>query len=688
MKFTPKFASLLAGTAALALAAVAAPSLAGDDPSPAAAAAAALNAGKPMFGTWGFDTAGQDTAVKPGDDFNRFASGKWVDATEIPGDKADIGAFRGVFDMSQEQLKAMITKAPASSKYGMLYRAMMDEATVEKAGLGPLKADLATLNAARTKADIARFAGQAGAGRFGMALVDFDVDADTKDPTLNVLYLGQGAIGLPDRDYYLKADFKTQRAAYVAYITRTMKALGNPDPKGAAARIMALETAFATKSWAAEDRRDIDKVNNPMSLAQLSTWAPGFAWGSFFAGAGIAPQGRMIVQEKTAIRDLAAIWAKTPLATLKEWQSFHVANRASPYLNKAMVDSRFQFVKTISGVTVNRPRWQRAVTLVDGSLGELVGEDYVGKYFPPASRAKMEALVGNLKVAMADRIKTNSWMSAATKTAALEKLRRMEVMVGYPDKFRDYSKLTVGASDLYGSVERASKFNAAYRLADLGKPVDKKKWAMNPQTVNAYNGGLQNKIVFPAGILQPPFFDPNADDAVNYGAIGAVIGHEISHGFDDQGRKIDATGAVRDWWTPEDARRFEAESKVFGSQYAKFEAAPGAFVNPSLTMGENIADFAGVQVALDAYHRSLGGKEAPVLGGLTGDQRFFLGFAQVWREKQREDAARSQVTTDPHSPGIFRVIGPLRNVDAWYTAFGIKPGDKLYIAPENRARIW
>jgi putative endopeptidase len=300
----------------------------------------------------------------------------------------------------------------------------------------------------------------------------------------------------------------------------------------------------------------------------------------------------------------------------------------------------------------------------------------------------MVELIGNLKAAMADRIKNNSWMSQSTKTAALEKLAKMDVMVGYPDKFRDYSALQIDPNDLYSNVSRAQAFNAAYALEDLGKPVNHKKWGMNPQEVNAYNGGGENKIVFPAGILQAPFFDPNADDAVNYGAIGGVIGHEISHGFDDQGRKYDATGAVRDWWTAEDNKRFNAEAKVFGDQYAKFEPVKGAFLNPALTMGENVADFAGVQVALDAYHRSLGGKPAPVIDGLTGDQRFFLAWAQIYREKQREDALRSQVTTDPHSPGRFRVIGPLPNIQAWYDAFGITPDNAMYIPPEKRAHIW
>jgi putative endopeptidase len=505
---------------------------------------------------------------------------------------------------------------------------------------------------------------------------------------MNALYLYQSGLGMPTREYYLKPEFKKQRDAYRAYVERTFKAIGNPNPAAAADRLLAFETEIAKASWASADRRDIDKTNNPMSTAQLAKYAPGIDWQAFFAGAKVPAQKRMIVNENTAIRSIAAIYGRTPLGTLKEWEAFHIANQASPYLNKAMVDSRFEYTKTISGVAELTPRWKRAITLVDGQLGELIGQDYVARYFPPSSKAKMVELINNLKAAMADRIKTNSWMSPQTKAAAMEKLGKMDVMVGYPDKFRDYTALQVDPDDLYGNVKRANRFNADYAMEDLGKPVDHKKWSLNPQTVNAYNGGSENKIVFPAAILQAPFFDPAADDAVNYGAIGGVIGHEISHGFDDQGRKFDATGAVRDWWTAEDNKRFNAEAKRFGEQYAKFEAAPGAFINPDLTMGENVADFAGIQVALDAYHRSLGGKPAPVLDGLTGDQRFFLAWAQIYREKQREDAMRNQVTTDPHSPGRFRVLGPLPNVQAWYDAFGITPDNSMYIPPEKRAHIW
>ena len=390
------------------------------------------------------------------------------------------------------------------------------------------------------------------------------VDTDTADPTINDLYIGQGGLGLPEKDYYLNANFAPQRKAYMDYMARTFKAIGTPDPVGAAARVMEFETYAAQLSWDAADRRDIDKTNNPYSSAELAAYAPGLDWDAWYAGLGVAPQQRMIVSENTAVQRLAKLYDSTSLDTLKLWQEFHVADQASPYLTKAMVDSRFAYTSKLSGVSQNRARWKRGVSFANGSLGELIGQDYVAKYFPASSKAKMEELVANLKLAMADRIKINSWMSDSTKAEALKKLGNTIVMVGYPDKWRDFSGLDVSPDHLYTNVENAGKFNAAYDLAKLGKPVDRSLWFMSPQTVNAYNGGQLNEIVFPAAILQPPFFDPAADAAVNYGAIGVVIGHEISHSFDDQGRKIDAEGKVRDWWTPADATRFNAEAKKFG----------------------------------------------------------------------------------------------------------------------------
>ncbi|MGX7925248.1 M13 family metallopeptidase [Tsuneonella sp. HG094] len=643
--------------------------------------------GRPAIGDWGVDLSTRDLTVKPGDDFEKYASGTWIAKTEIPADKPSTGSFLDLDEQVREQVRGLVTSpAQASTKFGTAYAVYMDEKAIERAGLAPLMKDLAVVRGIDDKSEFARYMGSTY-DKFGRTLFGGGPYVDSDDPTMNVLWFGQSGLGLPDRDYYLKADFAKQRAAYQAYMERTFKAIGVANPGIAAQEVMAFETYVAQLSWANDDRRDITKINNPMSTAELEAYAPGIDWNAYWQGAELAPQKRIIVNENTAVKALSALFASTDLETLKLWEMFGVADQATPFLTKAMVDSRFAFTSTISGVTEQRPRWKRAIDNVNGSMGELVGEGYVAEFFPPIAKERMEDLIKNLKLAMADRIRGNDWMGADTKKAAVEKLEKMEVMVGYPDKWRNFGGLTVG-NTLYDNAVAATKFNADYQMADLGKPVDRKKWAMNPQTVNAYNGGLENKMVFPAGILQAPFFDPYADPAVNYGAIGVVIGHEISHGFDDQGRKIDATGAVRDWWTAQDAARFEKEAKVFGDQYAKYEAVPGAFVNPTLTMGENIADLAGVLVAYDAYHKSLGGKEAPVIDGLTGDQRFFLAYAQVWRSKAREDDLRNQVTTDPHSPERFRTIGPLRNVDAWYKAFDVKPGDAYYIAPENRARIW
>jgi putative endopeptidase len=677
------FKTTLATATALALSLSAAPAFAQD----ATSSEEIVVTGKPAIGTFGVDLTARDLSVRPGDDFEKYASGTWIANTEIPSDRGSTGSFVNLDESVQDQMKALVTGAPAGAKYGTLYRSFMDEAAIERAGLAPLMKDEAAVRAIGDKTAFARFMGETY-GKFGISLFGPGVYADTDNPTVNGLWLGQSGLGLPQKDYYFKPDYAKQRAAYQAYITRTMQALGHKDAGAVASRIMAFETEVASLSWDAADQRDITKINNPMSTAQLKAYAPGMDWDAFFAGANIPDQNRIIVNENSAIKAIADLYDKTDLDTLKLWQEFHVADQAAPYLPKKYVDSRFAYTSSLSGVTTQRPRWKRAIGLVNGSVGELAGEGYVDQYFPPIAKARMEDLVKNLKLAMADRIKGNSWMGAATKEAALDKLSRMDVMVGYPDKWRDYNGLAISPTDLYANVEQATKFNADYAMADLGKPVDRKKWGMNPQTVNAYNGGLENKIVFPAGILQPPFFDASADPAVNYGAIGVVIGHEISHGFDDQGRKIDATGAVRDWWTPEDAKRFEAEAKEFGKQYAAFEVVPGSFINPDLTMGENIADFAGVMVALDAYHRSLNGKPAPVIDGLTGDQRFFLAYAQVWKSKAREDSLRSQVTTDPHSPARYRTIAPLRNVDAWYEAFNISPSDKMYIPPEKRVHIW
>ncbi len=638
------------------------------------------------FGAWGVDLTAMDRSVNPADDFDRYVNGAWADKTQIPADQASAGVSYDIFNLTQEQIRALIENAPPTSQLGGMYQSFMNESLVEKLDDKPLQAELKLVAALTDRDAFTKFMGQTN-GRFGFTIAGPGVAGDPSKPETNVLWLGQAGLGLPDRDYYLNARFKPQLDAYRAYIERTFSMVSYPDAAKNADAVVAFEAAIAKASWPVADRRDLDKINNPMSLAELQAYAPGLNWDAYFTASSIPSRNKVIVVEKTAIRDIAALYSQTSLDTLKAWQAFHVADQAAPYLSKRFVDSRFTFTKTLTGVSELRPRWKRGASLIDTTLGELLGRNYVETYFPATSKAMMTELVANLKTAMGSRIQKNDWMSSDTKKAALEKLSRMDVMVGYPDKWRDYSKLKVDAGDLYGNVERSGQFEWEYQLSDLDKPVDKKKWAMTPQTVNAYNGGLENKIVFPAGILQAPLFDPKADPAVNYGAIGAVIGHEISHGFDDQGRKIDATGAVRDWWTAADAERFNAQAQKFGAQYETYFPVTDMHINGQLTMGENIADLAGVLVALDAYHASLNGKPAPVIDGLSGDQRFFLAYGQAWRTKQREDALRNQLASNPHSPAKFRVIGPLRNVDPWYTSFDVSAG-KYFLKPEERVRIW
>lgn len=646
------------------------------------------------FGAWGFDLAGRDTSVKPGDDFNEYANGTYLRTTEIPADKSRFGPFDVLYENAQSQLKSSIETSAANPanenarKVGALYASFMDEAKIEQLGATPLAADLAAVKAVTDHAGMARLMGESHSG-FGGSLFGIDVFEDLKNPNLNSAYLGQGSLGLPDRDYYLKPDFAAQREAYLAYLTTTLTAIGWADPAKTAADILAFETKVADKQWTTVERRQIDKLYNPAKASDLATLAPGFDWAGFLAGAQVSDVDTLVLMENTAIPAIAQVFADTPIETLKAWQAFNVVDQASPYLSKAFVDARFDFRgKTLRGQPENRPRWNRGVALVDSQLGEVLAQEYVRLHFPASSKAQMEALVGNIRDAMTERLKTLDWMSEPTREQALYKMSKFGVKIGYPDKWRSYDGLELRADDLYGNVERSSAFEWAYKRGKIGKPVDPLEWGMTPQTVNAYYNPPRNEIVFPAAILQAPFFDPNADPAVNYGGIGAVIGHEITHGFDDQGRKSDGDGVLRDWWTPEDAARFEARAKVLGDIYDKLEPIPGVHVNGDLTMGENIADLGGLLLALDAYHKSLNGQPAPVIDGLTGDQRVFLGWAQVWREKSREAALKEQLTTDPHSPGPVRAATSPRNIDAWYAAFGVSPDQKEYIAPEARARIW
>ncbi|WP_439471283.1 M13 family metallopeptidase [Brevundimonas sp.] len=648
----------------------------------------------PQIGTFGLDTAGMDTSVRPGADFNRYASGTYLRNTPIPADKTSYGAFHMLYDNSQEALRGLIEESaanpttPEARQVGAFYASFMDEATVNRLGATPLQSDLAEVRAADTHAKMAALMGRTQSG-FGSTLFGIYIAEDLKDPNQNSAYIVQSGIGLPDRDYYLEAGFAPQRAAYQTWIVKALTLAGWANPEQSAADIIAFETRIAEQHWTQVQSRDIEKGYSPTTLADLNQNAPGFDWTAWATAAGIQNAPRIVRSQDSAYPGMARVFAETPIATLQAWEAFHVIDQAAPYLSQDFVDARFDFYgKALSGQPENRPRWKRGVSLVDGSLGEALGREYVAHYFPAESKAQMEALVANLRAAMTERLQHLDWMSDATRQQALYKMSRFGVKIGYPDQWRSYDGLRLVPGDLYGNVERSSAFEWQWSLGKLTRPVDPLEWGMTPQTVNAYYNPPRNEIVFPAAILQPPFFDPNADPAVNYGGIGAVIGHEITHGFDDQGRKVDGDGVLRDWWTAEDAAKFEARAAVLGAQYSALAPLVGSNVNGDLTMGENIADLGGLLLALDAYHRSLNGQPAPVINGLTGDQRVFLGWAQVWRENIRDDALRQQVTIDPHAPAQYRAAVPPRNIDAWYAAFGVQPGDEQYLAPEARARIW
>ncbi|PYI93379.1 MAG: peptidase M13 [Verrucomicrobia bacterium] len=665
--------------------------------------------GKPQYGAWGFDAAGADLKSKPGDDFFRYANGAWLDRVQIPADKAAYSLRLAMSDLTEQRLhdlmeenakKAEPKPATIEGKVGEFYKSFMDEARIEKAGASSLKDKLAEIQSAKTREALAALMGRQNADFHG-GIFGIFIDVDIKDPKHYAVYLGQAGLGLPDRDYYLKPDFAAKKEKYQAYAAQLLRLLEWPDADKRAAEVVDFETKIADASWTKTQQRDPIATYNAMSIAELETLAPKFAWRPFLAEAGLGKVERVVVGEKSAFPKIADIFDKTSLETLQAWQAFNIADHAAPYLSKAFVDALFEMRnKTLSGQAEQKVRWKRGVQAVSGgdygagdrydrfgNLGWAVGQLYSAKYFPPAAKAKIEELVANLKIAMHERIKGLDWMGEATKAQALKKLDTYNIKVGYPDKPRDYSGVEIRDDDLIGNVRRAAVADWAFYVQRLPGPVDMSDWGMTPQTNDAYNGSLRD-IVFPAGILQPPMFDANADPAVNYGAIGAVIGHELTHGFDDQGRKFDAEGKLNDWWTAEDAKTFEARAKVLGDQYSKFEPLPGAKVNGELTMGENIADLGGVVIALDAYRASLKGKAAPVIDGLTGEQRVFLGWAQAWRGKLRDDAVRRQVVSDPHSPRQYRVNGVMRNIDAWYDAFKVKPEEKLFVDPKARVRIW
>jgi putative endopeptidase len=651
------------------------------------------------YGTWGFDLNGMDRSVKPGDDFFKYVNGKWAATTQIPPDQTGYGSFTMLRDLSEARVHAILdrwaadkTLKPGSdeAKVAVLYRTALDEATAEKLDAKPIQPYLDAVKKAETRDDIARLMAHSF-GSFGGTFAGLFVNDDLKNPEKYALYMSQAGLGLPDREFYLQDKFKPQKDRYQKYVADMLALAGWDEPEKSAADVVALETKLAEAFWTRAESRDRDKTYNPMTVAELEKNAPGFPWALYFKEAGVDKADRAIVRQNTALPKIATIFAEAPLPALKAWQAFHITDDAAPLLSKRFVDANWEFrEKFLSGAQEQRPRWKRAVAGSEEAMGEAIGRAYVAQYFPPESKAKMEKLVSDLRAAMKGRIEHLTWMSDATKKSAIEKLSKFGVKIGYPSKWRDYSKLEVREGDLAGNFERAGKFEWAFNVNRIGKKVDDAEWGMTPQTVNAYYNPPKNEIVFPAAILQPPFFDPNADPAVNYGGIGAVIGHEITHGFDDQGRKSDGDGVLRDWWQKEDAEKFEAQAAKLGAQYeaVEFPQLPGIHIIGKQTMGENIGDLGGILMGLDAYHISLKGQPAPVIDGFTGDQRVFLGWAQVWRTLTRDDQLRQLIMTNAHSPGMIRAFAPLRNVDAWYDAFGIKEGDKEYVKPEDRVRIW
>ena len=667
----------------------------------AASAKSAKGASKAPVLSAGIALEYVEPAVRAQDDFFEHLNGKWLKTVEIPADKSSWGAFHKLHDDTQPQLRAIIEKSAAAKGaaagsevqlIGDFFASYMDEARLEQLGIGPLKGELAKIDAIKDKAELpAVFAHM---GKIGVnSPFGFYIHQDAKDSTKYVVDLYQGGLGMPDRDYYLKADdakLADIRAKYQQHVEKMLALSGDANAAANAKAVVELETELAKVQWTKVENRDPIKTYNKVEVAKLAELAPGFGWDTWLAASGI--QGKadyLIVSQPSYLKGMAEVVNRVPLETWKTYLRLHAVNGYAGYLSKAFVDQRFAFHgTTLSGAPQLEPRWKRGVSTVEGALGDAVGKLYVKEHFPAERKARMEVLVKNLLAAYKSSIDTLDWMSPATKKEAQAKLAKFTPKIGYPNKWKDYSALTVKRDDLVGNVMRSREVEYNRELNKLGKPIDRDEWGMTPQTVNAYYNPELNEIVFPAAILQPPFFDANADDAVNYGGIGAVIGHEISHGFDDQGSQYDGDGNMRNWWTEEDGKRFAEKTKVLIAQYASYSPLPGYHVNGELTLGENIGDNSGLAVAYKAYKLSLKGKPAPVINGLTGDQRFYMGWGQVWRAKMREPAQINQVKTDPHSPAQFRANGTLKNQPGFYEAFKVKQGDKMYLAPQDRVIIW
>ncbi|MGA0799603.1 MAG: M13 family metallopeptidase [Steroidobacteraceae bacterium] len=644
---------------------------------------------------------GFDRSVRPQDDLYRFAGGTWLAKTEIPADRSNYGTFSKLEDDAIAALRALAEaaaadtqKAPGSDrqKLGDLYAAYMDEQGIEQRGLAPLKEELARIDSISDARAVFEHIGRAqrlGGG----APIGFYVGQDRKNSSRYIAGIGQSGLTMPDREYYLADDDRNRkfREAFVRYAEQLLTLSGTPDAATKAARVLAVETSLAQQHWTRVENRDPVKTYNKTSVKELASLAPAFDWSAFVAGLGVDPAKiqAVDVRQPSYLREASRIVRETSVDDWRAYFRFRLLDGSAAFLPAAFDAARFDFrERTLRGVQEQQPRWRRGVNLLDRTVGEIAGRAYVEENFRPEARERIRQLVANLRQAFDAKIDELEWMSAETKLEAKRKLARFTVKVGYPDQWRDYATLEIQAGDLIGNLRRVNEFEFARQISRLDREVDRNEWFMTPQTVNAYYSPPMNEIVFPAAILQPPFFDPLADDAVNYGGIGGVIGHEFSHGFDDSGRRYDGEGNLRDWWTFDDNVRFRERAGRLAAQYSQYKPVADRSINGDLTLGENIGDLSGLAVAYRAYMISLGGKEAPVIDGFTGPQRFFLGWAQVWRRKYREDELRTRLITDSHSPSEYRCNGVVTNMAEFYEAFGVKPGDRLYREPAERVKIW
>ena len=654
----------------------------------------------PELGAFGIDLSNQDTSVRPGDDFFRYANGRWLDSFELPDDRSDYGSFSVLADRSDERVRTIIEDLadmePAGGsieqKINDYFQSYMETGRLNELGISPLQSGLAAVDSIADREQLI--------GAFGRSQLEntaspfgFFIGADRSDPDQHQLVLTVMPLSLPDRDYYLvdTEEYQRVREEFTAHIARILDFADIPDSAAKAESILALETAIAQHQWPRAQRRDRDLTYNPMSWAEFVTEYPGFDWGAYFTAAGIDGLEDLNVNYPSTMAPVIALVNEVPLEDWKSYMGYRLINDSAGVLSEAIDQETFHFYSTVlRGVPEQRERWERGVARVGsrGSLGEAVGQIYVQRHFPESAKLQMQDLVENLRAALRQSIEQNDWMGPLTKEEAYQKLEAFRPKIAYPDLWEDLSTIEITRDSLFGNARNVREFRYREEIERIGQPTDREEWGMTPQTVNAYYNSSFNEIVFPAGILQPPFFDPAADPAVNYGGIGAVIGHEMGHGFDDQGSKSDWAGIQRNWWTDEDRANFEGQATVIADQYAAFEPVPGYFVDGRFTLGENIGDVGGVSLAYRAYRMSLGGEEAPVIDGLTGDQRFFLAWAQVWQRKYRDDALIQRLTSDPHSPAEFRVNGVVRNFDAWYEAFDVQPEDDLYLPPEDRVTIW